>query len=58
MNQQNAMTPEQEKKIHPPPVTSPQKKEKKENALDEALDESFPASDPVAVSITPPPKKT
>ncbi|MBC3919989.1 hypothetical protein H8L32_21140 [Undibacterium sp. CY18W] len=58
MNKQNAMTPEQEKKIESPPVPNPQHKEKKENALDEALDESFPASDPVAVSITPPSKKT
>ena len=37
-------TPEEKKKVI----------EKKEDNLDEALDESFPASDPVAINITPP----
>lgn len=37
------------------PETEKKKKviEKKEDDLDEALDEGFPASDPVAISITP-----
>ncbi|MES2036465.1 MAG: hypothetical protein V4495_01390 [Pseudomonadota bacterium] len=39
--------------IKPEPEEKKKVIEKKEDDLDEALDESFPASDPVAISITP-----
>ncbi|MFZ6712720.1 hypothetical protein [Undibacterium sp. TC9W] len=39
--------------VKPEPEQKKKDIKKKEDDLDEALDESFPASDPVAVSITP-----
>ncbi|MFZ6638891.1 hypothetical protein ACO0LL_04075 [Undibacterium sp. TC4M20W] len=39
--------------VKPEPEENKKDINKKEDDLDEALDESFPASDPVAVSITP-----
>lgn len=38
--------------------TTADKKAHAEDVLDEALDESFPASDPIAVTISKAPKKT
>ncbi|MFZ6658148.1 hypothetical protein [Undibacterium sp. TJN19] len=46
-----------EKNSHTPPESTDEKIQKKEDALDEALEEGFPASDPVAISITPKIKK-
>ncbi|BBB59044.1 hypothetical protein UNDYM_0755 [Undibacterium sp. YM2] len=44
-----------EKRVPVKPEPEEKKKiiQKKEDDLDEALDEGFPASDPVAISITP-----
>lgn len=39
--------------VKPEPEEKKKTIEKKEDDLDEALDEGFPASDPVAISITP-----
>jgi hypothetical protein len=39
------------------PVSSGDQEERQQALLDDAIDLSFPASDPLAVSITPPPKK-
>lgn len=43
---------------HPKPVSPDTKAKQVEDALDEALDESFPASDPVAVHPDDPKVKT
>jgi hypothetical protein len=39
------------------PVSSGDQEERQQALLDDAIDLSFPASDPLAVSITPAPKK-
>ncbi|MFZ6872627.1 hypothetical protein ACO0LF_11210 [Undibacterium sp. Di27W] len=39
--------------VKPEPEEKQKVIKKKEDDLDEALEESFPASDPVAISITP-----
>lgn len=41
-----------QKPVAPPEPATPQKKTHAEKAIDEALKESFPASDPIAVDIT------
>ncbi|WP_295546084.1 hypothetical protein [uncultured Pseudacidovorax sp.] len=38
-------------------VAPPEKREPDEAALDEGIEQSFPASDPVSVTVSPPPRK-
>ena len=45
--------PQSKGKPHQKPEHASVKTEHVESALDEALDESFPASDPVAISFDP-----
>ncbi|WP_295378126.1 hypothetical protein [uncultured Pseudacidovorax sp.] len=38
-------------------VAPPEKREPDEATLDEGIEQSFPASDPVSVTVSPPPRK-
>ena len=40
-------------RIPPPPLGSASEEKHKEGLIDEAVDESFPASDPPAVTLSP-----